>query len=132
MEWGLRAKGESVCRCCGAPAVHLHHIVPRSKTALGRRDWKRNGLPLCFDCHRGWHDRIVAIPHRVLTDEEFEFAIAIAGGLWVERNYADEPLIAFQRLSEVTGHYTYGRPEAFDERLERITGLRWQAIEEAA
>lgn len=123
-EWGLKKKGESACRNCGAPASHLHHIVPRSKTRRGHSEIVANGLPLCYDCHRGWHDRIVAIPHRVMTDEEFGFAVAVAGGFWVERNYSDEPLVAFHRLDEVIRHkYVFGRPEAFDERLERVGGL---------
>jgi hypothetical protein len=122
--WGLTKKGEGSCRNCGQAATHLHHIVPRSKSKRGYSEVEANGLPLCYDCHRGWHDRIVPVPHRVMTDEEFGFAVAVAGGFWVEHNYADEPLVAFQRLGEVTrARYVHGRPEAFDERLERVAAL---------
>jgi endogenous inhibitor of DNA gyrase (YacG/DUF329 family) len=106
LRWGLTDKGESVCRCCRRPATHLHHIVPRSKSRAGREDVHGNGLPLCFACHRGWHDRRIEIPHRVLLDHEFAAAIGYAGAWWVERHYPDDPDLVVQ--------------ESFDERAGRL------------
>lgn len=84
--WSVKSKGERHCRACGRMASHLHHIVPRSKTKAGHRDL-RNGLPLCFDCHRGWHDRRVTIPLTCLRRDELLLAVELANPVWVERNY---------------------------------------------
>lgn len=89
--WSIKNKGEEFCRNCGAMAMHLHHIVPRSKTSLGREDYTKNGMPLCFNCHRGWHDRRVTIFRNRLRPEELDFAIAHGGPVWVERNYPYTP-----------------------------------------
>lgn len=89
--WGLLKKGEASCRNCGVRASHLHHIVPRSVSRQGREDLERNGLPLCFDCHRGWHDRRVTIYRERLRPEEVANAERIAGPVWVENNYPYEP-----------------------------------------
>ncbi|MCW3018625.1 MAG: hypothetical protein JWN10_933 [Solirubrobacterales bacterium] len=128
-EWSLGLKGESCCRNCGAKAAHLHHIVPRSRSRAARSNWRRNGLPLCFDCHRGWHDRAVAIAHSKLSDEEFAFAVDLVGAQWVERNYPDETLVAFHRLDELVNRRTLNpnRAESFDERLERLLPVESEA-----
>lgn len=84
--WSIITKGEKDCRNCGRPAVHLHHVVPRSKSKAGQRDL-RNGIPLCFDCHRGWHDRRVIIPVTCLRVPELLLAVELTGPVWVERNY---------------------------------------------
>jgi hypothetical protein len=99
----------------------LHHVVPRSKSRTGREDWARNGVPLCFDCHRGWHDRRITVYHAVLTDAEFLNAIELAGGAWVERNYPDHEATALMRLDELVNRRQHeARSEAFDERLARV------------
>lgn len=90
-KWGIRAKGELACRNCGQPAHHLHHIVPRSRSRAGRDDMERNGMALCFACHRGFHDRRITIWRKRLKPEELEFALAEAGPLWVENNYPRTP-----------------------------------------
>lgn len=84
--WGITAKGEEECRNCGCEADHLHHVVPRSKSKAGVDDL-RNGIPLCFDCHRGWHDRRVVIPLWRLKPDELRFAAEISDDVWLERNY---------------------------------------------
>ncbi len=92
MRWSLRFKGESECRNCNARAQHLHHLVPRSKSAIGHWDWRRNGVPLCADCHRGWHNRCVTIHADKLHRDELAFVIMVAGPGWAEQNYPDSPL----------------------------------------
>lgn len=121
--WGLKAKGEESCRRCGGQANHLHHIVPRSRSHEGYEDVAGNGLPLCWECHMGWHDRRVTINHAVLTDVEFLRAVEIAGGAWVERNYPDEHTVALLRLDELMNRRRLNpeRGEAFDERFARLT-----------
>lgn len=85
--WCIASKGESQCRACGAPATCLHHIVPRIASDEGRRDWDRNGLPLCKPCHRGWHNRIVDLPHEILSDAEFRNACKLMSPHWVAHHY---------------------------------------------
>jgi hypothetical protein len=120
--WSLKLKGATHCRNCGALARHLHHIVPRSKARAVRIDYERNGLPLCIDCHNGWHNRSVTILHAVLTDAEFACAVEHGGALWVERNYPDPGDIALMRLDEIVNRRVLrpNRPETIDERMERI------------
>lgn len=52
--------------------MQLHHAIPRSKWRAGRADL-RNGIPLCFTCHTGWHHRKVVIYRDVFTPEEWAF-----------------------------------------------------------
>lgn len=89
--WRLKVKGETTCRNCGQEARHLHHIVPKSKSALGKTDVLRNGLPLCADCHRGWHHHTTTIYMTALREEELINAINLAGLLWVEEHYPYPP-----------------------------------------
>ena len=88
--WGCKTKGEEFCRNCGYPATHLHHIVPRSKTKLGHRDM-RNGLPLCRDCHYGWHHQTVVIYSDRLKSEERAFAVELTSEWWVNHRYPERP-----------------------------------------
>lgn len=60
--WGCSVKGEQECRNCGRNAHHLHHA---------------NGLPLCEECHTGWHHGRVTIARDVFTDEEWEFLTGV-------------------------------------------------------
>jgi hypothetical protein len=48
----------TICFECGAPAVHQHHVVPRS---LGGT----RTVPLCLDCHGKVHGRRMAAPELV-------------------------------------------------------------------
>lgn len=73
--WNLAAKGESICRSCGAPAVHLHHAIPRGKAKAARTDL-RNGLPLCASCHTRWHAGH-PIRREVFTKEEWDFLSSV-------------------------------------------------------
>lgn len=121
--WGLAAKGEEGCRNCGRFAEHLHHIVPRGKTTKGKYDIERNGMPLCFDCHRGWHDRRVTITADRLTDSELAFAEEHAGVLWIERNYPDPPHVALLVAYEASRGLPRGdRPPSTGERLRAFHG----------
>lgn len=88
--WGCRVKGESHCRACGAPARHLHHIVPRG-IAPKHKTNLLNGLPLCVECHMGWHARTVTISAAILKPEEKAFVIGISSVAWLERNYRQVP-----------------------------------------
>ena len=119
--WGVKLKGETICRNCGGRASHLHHIVPRSVSRRGRADLA-NGLPLCVGCHRGWHSRTVTLYHTLFTDEEFAAALKYAtGAYWIEKNYPDRPEVALLRADEIRCGTKYEtRPESFDERLERL------------
>lgn len=97
--WGCKAKGELTCRNCGAPAQHLHHIVPRSRSRAGRDDMERNGMALCFRCHRGFHDRRITIYRDRLRPQELAFAIADAGPVWVENTYPFMPDEQLRRIA---------------------------------
>lgn len=103
-DWSLKLKGEHVCRNCGQRADHLHHIVPRSKSTLGRVDWRRNGLPLCRACHRGWHNRTVTLYRGCLSEEEAAFASALGGPLWIDRNYPLPPDVQLVEMAAAAGY----------------------------
>jgi hypothetical protein len=85
------SKGEDRCRHCGGHPDHLHHIVPRSKSRLARCDARRNGMPLCFTCHRGWHDRAITIWRDRLSAEELHYATEVAGEWWLDMHYPQRP-----------------------------------------
>jgi hypothetical protein len=104
--WSIRTKGEDRCRNCLRPATHLHHIVPRSKSPAGKQEIHANGLPLCIDCHMGWHHRTVTLHHDILSDDEFVFMVTEGGGLWGERNYPGRP--------------SFPRKDTFAERVCRL------------
>ena len=97
--FNVAQKGEDQCRNCGAQptgqgplgALHLHHVIPRSMCKATQTDL-RNGIPLCRQCHIGWHERILTIPRTVFTQEEWEFLITapVFGQnvkAWLEDNY---------------------------------------------
>ena len=96
-KWTVRNKGEDRCRACGKQpgsgvfGLHLHHVIPRSMWRDGKQDL-RNGIPLCFDCHQGWHDRRITIYRDVFTAEEWSFlsSVQLLGqriGPWLDANY---------------------------------------------
>lgn len=117
VRWGCKAKGESACRNCGRPAVHLHHIVPRSKSRAGKDNITGNGAPLCNDCHTGWHYRTVTLHHHILTDEEFGFMVVEGGGLWGEHNYPGKPAppgLHFETFAERVRRVVYPDECPFD------------------
>lgn len=71
--WRLQAKGESCCRRCGdRDRVQLHHAIPRGKWKDGRADL-RNGIPLCFACHTGWHHHRVTLCRSIFKQDEWSF-----------------------------------------------------------
>lgn len=42
------------CKECGKPAECIHHYIPRANLSLR---WEVfNAIPLCFNCHRDYHD----------------------------------------------------------------------------
>lgn len=89
--WKLSRKGEYACRNCGKKAVELHHAIPRSKCRSIKADL-RNGIPLCMECHRGWHGKKVVITRSVFTEEEWEFltSVVLTGestSAWLDRHY---------------------------------------------
>lgn len=89
-DWSLKAKGERQCRNCPAEAVHLHHIVPRSRWPGTERDDLRNGMPLCARCHSRWHRKSPGAPdHTCITDEEREYinTTAPVDSAWIARSY---------------------------------------------
>jgi hypothetical protein len=98
--WKLSRKGDDCCRNCGAhktsKCVELHHAIPRSKCRATRADL-RNGLPLCIDCHRGWHRKKVVIYRDLFTAEEWAFisSAKLTGENiepWLERHYPPRTL----------------------------------------
>lgn len=104
--WSLAAKSEPACRNCGRVATHLHHIVPRSKSRAARADVKCNGMPLCFVCHRGWHDHAVEIYRDRLTRDELALALKTAGELWVENHYPYRPDQELRRRYAISQGYS--------------------------
>jgi hypothetical protein len=97
----VRQKGENRCRNCGKEGsggifgLHLHHAIPRSMCRAINLDL-RNGIPLCFDCHQGWHDRRVIIYRDVFTEEEWRFltTVDLSGqvvGPWLDSHYPERP-----------------------------------------
>lgn len=97
----VKRKGESACRVCGATPngegpfgrLNLHHAIPRSMCRATQADLL-NGIPLCFECHQGWHDRRLVIYRDVFTAEEWAFLVAVelTGQEvvpWLERHYPD-------------------------------------------
>lgn len=89
--WSLSLKGEKFCRNCGRFASHLHHIVPRSRFPQGKFDVASNGMPLCWQCHMGWHNRDTFIYRDVLRENELQAAIDSVGEWWVDKNYPKRP-----------------------------------------
>lgn len=71
--WSVRHKGEDCCRNCGKMGkLHLHHIIPRGKWKSGEADL-RNGVPLCHDCHFGWHGFKITLYRDMFTEDEWNF-----------------------------------------------------------
>ena len=81
-----------ICVRCGDPARALHHVISQDqlrKVALAEgytADEKRhlladpaNLIPLCSECHRGYHRRARVIDSRRLPDEAIKFAIDTLG-----------------------------------------------------
>lgn len=87
LSWSLRSKGESQCRNCGGSAQHLHHVVPAASLDGFLFCPLEAGIPLCWQCHSGWHHRARIIYQDVLYPEERAFATATAGRAWLDANY---------------------------------------------
>lgn len=121
--WRLKSKGEDECRNCLRPASHLHHIVPRSKSRYGREDVAGNGLPLCADCHRGWHDRKVMLYRGVLKPHELERAVELAGQWWVDKHYPLPPDV--ELYDSLPDDYKAKLPAGWEQRQQdRIRDAR--------
>jgi hypothetical protein len=94
--WNLKQKGETSCRNCGShERVQLHHVIPRSHSRVAKTDL-RNGIPLCGDCHFGWHSRRVAIYRDIFTTEEWQYLLSIdlidwRTSAWLDLNYPVRP-----------------------------------------
>ena len=84
----LTAKGETLCRNCGALATEPHHAVPRSLSPAGRSDL-RNCLPLCHRCHTAWHNG-KPIPRSVFTPDEWAFIATIGTPTFLDKRYPNE------------------------------------------
>lgn len=55
-----------------------------------------NGLPLCTDCHMGWHRGYRTIYRDVFTPEEWAFlsSVQLTGeliGPWLDKRYPERP-----------------------------------------
>ena len=100
----VTAKGEDRCRACGKQptggglfgSLHLHHVIPKSMCRATR--WElRNGIPLCYECHGGWHDRRVVLYRDVFTEEEWSFLVTVDllgqnVEAWLEDHYPERGL----------------------------------------
>lgn len=98
--WKLNNKGEGrICRNCGGQErVQLHHAIPRSKARHVRADL-RNGVPLCGDCHTGWHSSKVTLYRDIFSEEEWAFisGVELTGeniGPWLDRRYPEREVAA--------------------------------------
>lgn len=103
--FSAKAKREGRCRNCGKVptgvgplgAIHAHHAIPRSTWKAGKAD-PRNCIPLCFDCHQGWHDHRVRVWRHAFTPDEWAFLRTAEIGqnidYWLDINYPyeDAPL----------------------------------------
>lgn len=54
------------CRGCGRAATEAHHLVPRGSPHHGD-DVAANIVPLCRDCHSGYHGLGYAVRARIGT-----------------------------------------------------------------
>lgn len=93
----IREKRRERCRNCGQSGVELHHAIPRSLAQISWRD-DRNALPLCWGCHRGFHDRTLTIYRDVFTAREWAYLtgidlIGIQG--WLDQRYPPQPATVF-------------------------------------
>lgn len=84
------------CCNCGAPAEHLHHIVPK---AVGGTDRSSNLAPLCEDCHGLVHDRRF-VRHRELSAAGVEAARAAGKKIGRRYSYSAEQLNAINEMSQ--------------------------------
>jgi len=49
--WGYDTSDFIPCEVCAAPAVDIHHIIPRGSGGSKLRDTKENLMALCRSCH---------------------------------------------------------------------------------
>lgn len=94
--WSVLLKGDDCCRVCGSTeALHLHHMIPRSKSTASRRDL-RNGMTLCGSCHSKWHRHSLVIYRDLITDDEWEYlcSVQLTGHqieAWLDDHYPPRP-----------------------------------------
>lgn len=87
----LRAKGETKCRACPAPASGLHHLIPKSQRGRLRRELA-NQIPSCQACHSGWHAGSVTMTRDLLTGEEWALISEHATETWLLIHYPPRPV----------------------------------------
>lgn len=76
------------CRNCPAKAEVAHHVLPRSMCGEGITE-PLNQIPLCDDCHRGWHDRFVILYRSILTAVEWAWVSAHGDPVWLDHWYPE-------------------------------------------
>jgi predicted HNH restriction endonuclease len=67
-------------------ASHAHHILPRSTCPEGVKE-PLNIIPLCDDCHRGFHDRFVILYRSILCLEELAWVLGHGDPVWLDEWY---------------------------------------------
>lgn len=78
------------CLVCGELYPHGHHALPKSVwPAL--RDNPLILIPLCFDCHRAWHDGAGNVHRDLIPTLTWEIMQSHAAGQWLDRWYPRRP-----------------------------------------
>jgi 5-methylcytosine-specific restriction endonuclease McrA len=72
-------------------ASHTHHILPRSTCPEGITE-ALNIIPLCDDCHGGFHDRYVTLYRSILHPEELAWVLAHADPVWFDEWYPEREM----------------------------------------
>lgn len=59
---------DKVCKGCGGKGEQIHHVKPRSQSGRGVYT---NGLLLCNECHRLFHDRpsLIKVWQKIFEDK---------------------------------------------------------------
>lgn len=79
---------DHACRNCGARAAHAHHVLPRSTCRDGITE-PLNIIPLCDDCHGGWHDRYVTLYRSIFLAAELAWVLAHGDPVWLDEWYPE-------------------------------------------
>lgn len=92
-EW-VREQKLTRCRACGTRRnLHLHHLIPKGSVHRGD-DNPDNLVPLCADCHTGWHGsrrrEIGALVRPTLDEQEYAYLVTRANRGWADRYYPKE------------------------------------------
>ena len=54
----VTARDKGLCRCCGKPGVHVHHLIYRSHGGTKSID---NLVLLCVACHQDIHAKLIRV-----------------------------------------------------------------------